>query len=42
MIRSVLTTVGSVHVGKKEGWFVSDLLGLLSSRDALLTFRGCF
>jgi hypothetical protein len=38
MLSSVLTTVGSYHVGKKEGWLMADLFGLRSPRYGLLTF----
>jgi hypothetical protein len=37
MLRFVLTDAGSFHAGKKEGWFISDLLGL-QPRYALITF----
>lgn len=34
----MLTTAGSFHLGKKEGWLISDLFGLQHPRYGLLTF----
>jgi hypothetical protein len=30
--------MGSYHAGKKEGWLLADLFGLLNPRYVLLTF----
>jgi hypothetical protein len=38
MLSSVLTTLGSCYVGKKEARILSDLVGLPNPRYVLLSF----